>query len=43
METGETFAVKKILIDKEHKSREVELLEAFAHPNVLSLKDKFLE
>jgi serine/threonine protein kinase len=43
LETNETFAVKKILIDPTFKSRELELLQSFTHPNVLNLKDHFFE
>lgn len=43
METGEYFAVKKVLQDKGYKSRELELLESFTHPNIVSLKHHFVQ
>ena len=43
LETKEILAVKKILIDKTFKSRELELLEQVTHPNILNLKDHFTE
>lgn len=43
LETGETFAVKKIKQDSDYKSRELELLQAFTHPNIINLKDFFVE
>jgi serine/threonine protein kinase len=43
LETNEILAVKKILIDKTFKSRELELLEQSTHPNIINLKDHFLE
>lgn len=43
METGETFAVKKVIQDKEYKSRELELLQKFVHPNIINLKDWFID
>jgi kinase len=43
LETDETFAVKKILIDPTFKSRELELLQSFTHPNIINLRDHFFE
>lgn len=43
VETQEVFAVKKVLQDKEFKSRELELLMSFTHPNVINLRDHFVE
>ena len=43
LETKEILAVKKILIDKTFKSRELELLQQITHPNILGLKDYFTE
>ena len=43
LETNEMLAVKKILIDKTFKSREMELLEQATHPNIINLKDHFIE
>ena len=43
LETGELFAVKKVLQDNEYKSRELELLQSFTHPNIINLKDWFVE
>ena len=35
--------MKKIKQDSEYKSRELELLQAFTHPNIINLKDFFVE
>jgi len=43
LETKEILAVKKILIDKTFKSRELELLQQLTHPNIINLKDHFIE
>ena len=43
LETNEMLAVKKILIDKTFKSRELELLENATHPNIINLKDHCIE
>lgn len=42
METGETFAIKKVLQDRRYKNREVQLMRLMDHPNVVCLKHCFL-
>ncbi|KAL3615136.1 Shaggy-related protein kinase eta [Castilleja foliolosa] len=41
IETGETVAIKKVLQDRQHKSRELQLMKTMDHPNVVSLKHCF--
>lgn len=41
METGETVAIKKVLQDKRYKNRELQLMRAMEHPNVICLKHCF--
>ena len=43
LDTEEIFAVKKVLQDKTFKSRELELLQSFTHPNIMNLRDHFIE
>ncbi|KAJ0927553.1 putative protein-serine/threonine kinase CMGC-GSK family [Helianthus annuus] len=38
LETGETVAIKKVLQDRRYKNRELQLMRAMDHPNVVSLK-----
>ncbi|KAJ0433783.1 putative protein kinase CMGC-GSK family [Helianthus annuus] len=40
-ETGETVAIKKVLLDEEDDIRELQILQLLDHPNVVSLKDFF--
>ncbi|KAJ0705049.1 putative protein-serine/threonine kinase CMGC-GSK family [Helianthus annuus] len=42
LETGETVAIKKVLQDRRYKNRELQLMRAMDHPNVVSLKHCFL-
>ncbi|KAL5654122.1 hypothetical protein ACJX0J_033441, partial [Zea mays] len=41
LETGETFAIKKVLQDRRYKNRELQLMRAMEHPNVICLKHCF--
>ncbi|KAJ0931969.1 putative protein-serine/threonine kinase CMGC-GSK family [Helianthus annuus] len=41
LETGETVAIKKVLQDRRYKNRELQLMRAMDHPNVVSLKHCF--
>ncbi|GAB4841814.1 Glycogen synthase kinase-3 MsK-3 [Ancistrocladus abbreviatus] len=41
LETGETFAIKKVLQDKRYKNRELQTMRLLDHPNVVSLKHCF--
>lgn len=41
METEEEVAIKKVLQDKNYKSRELELLKQIVHPNILAVKHCF--
>ncbi|XP_022969125.1 shaggy-related protein kinase zeta-like [Cucurbita maxima] len=41
LETGETFAIKKVLQDRRYKNRELQLMRLMDHPNVVSLKHCF--
>jgi protein brassinosteroid insensitive 2 len=41
LETGETVAIKKVLQDKRYKNRELQLMRAMEHPNVICLKHCF--
>jgi protein brassinosteroid insensitive 2 len=41
LETGETVAIKKVLQDRRYKNRELQLMRAMDHPNVISLKHCF--
>ncbi|KAG8052959.1 hypothetical protein GUJ93_ZPchr0001g31995 [Zizania palustris] len=41
LETGETVAIKKVLQDRRYKNRELQLMRAMEHPNVISLKHCF--
>ncbi|KAL9999951.1 putative protein kinase CMGC-GSK family [Helianthus debilis subsp. tardiflorus] len=41
LETGETFAIKKVLQDEEYDDCEVQTLQLLDHPNVVSLKHYF--
>ena len=41
METGEPVAIKKVLLDKRYKNRELQLMHLMDHPNVISLKHRF--
>eukprot|EP00184_Porphyridium_aerugineum_P003118 CAMPEP_0184694568 /NCGR_PEP_ID=MMETSP0313-20130426/2468_1 /TAXON_ID=2792 /ORGANISM="Porphyridium aerugineum, Strain SAG 1380-2" /LENGTH=428 /DNA_ID=CAMNT_0027152865 /DNA_START=220 /DNA_END=1506 /DNA_ORIENTATION=+ len=40
-ETGETVAIKKVLQDKRFKNRELQIMRALDHPNVVMLKHCF--
>ena len=41
LETGEPVAIKKVLLDKRYKNRELQLMHLMDHPNVISLKHRF--
>ncbi|KAG5155131.1 hypothetical protein AAZX31_05G148400 [Glycine max] len=41
LETGEPVAIKKVLLDKRYKNRELQLMRLMDHPNVISLKHRF--
>ncbi|EEE54080.1 hypothetical protein OsJ_00810 [Oryza sativa Japonica Group] len=41
LETGETVAIKKVLQDRRYKNRELQLMRAMEHPNVICLKHCF--
>ncbi|GJN06394.1 hypothetical protein PR202_ga24121 [Eleusine coracana subsp. coracana] len=41
LETGETVAIKKVLQDKRYKNRELQIMRAMDHPNVICLKHCF--
>ncbi|KAG0497251.1 hypothetical protein HPP92_001942 [Vanilla planifolia] len=41
LESGETFAIKKVLQDKRYKNRELQTMRLLDHPNVVSLKHCF--
>jgi serine/threonine protein kinase len=41
LETGETLAIKKVLQDKRYKNRELQLMRAMEHPNLVCLKHCF--
>jgi serine/threonine protein kinase len=39
--TGETVAIKKVLLDKRFKNRELEIMQLLHHPNIIELKQCF--
>ncbi|XP_057496948.1 shaggy-related protein kinase epsilon-like [Actinidia eriantha] len=41
LETGESFAIKKVLQDKRYKNRELQIMRLLNHPNVVQLKHCF--
>nr|KAJ0197131.1 hypothetical protein LSAT_V11C700352650 [Lactuca sativa] len=41
IESGETVAIKKVLQDKRYKNRELQLMRAMEHPNLVTLKHCF--
>ncbi len=41
LETGETVAIKKVLQDRRFKNRELQIIRALRHPNVVALKHCF--
>lgn len=41
LETGETVAIKKVLQDKRFKNRELQIMKAVDHPNIVKLKHCF--
>ncbi|KAJ0756617.1 putative protein-serine/threonine kinase CMGC-GSK family [Helianthus annuus] len=41
LETGDTVAIKKVLQDRRYKNRELQLMRAMDHPNIVSLKHCF--
>ncbi|KAF8016065.1 LOW QUALITY PROTEIN: hypothetical protein BT93_H1578 [Corymbia citriodora subsp. variegata] len=40
-ETGEIFAIKKVLQDKRYKNRELQIMQMLDHPNIVALKHCF--
>lgn len=40
-QTGETFAIKKVLQDPRYKNRELDIISIIHHPNCIEMKDKF--
>ncbi|KAK8958683.1 hypothetical protein KSP40_PGU018248 [Platanthera guangdongensis] len=41
LETGETVAIKKVLLDKRYKNQELQTMRLLDHPNVVALKHCF--
>eukprot|EP00252_Welwitschia_mirabilis_P008667 TRINITY_DN2069_c0_g1_i1.p1 TRINITY_DN2069_c0_g1~~TRINITY_DN2069_c0_g1_i1.p1 ORF type:complete len:403 (-),score=52.01 TRINITY_DN2069_c0_g1_i1:264-1472(-) len=41
LETGETFAIKKVLQDKRYKNRELQIMRMLDHPNIVQVKHFF--
>jgi len=41
VDTGEVFAIKKVLQDRRFKNRELAIMQMLSHPNVVSLKNSF--
>eukprot|EP01016_Furgasonia_blochmanni_P019120 TRINITY_DN214_c0_g2_i1.p1 TRINITY_DN214_c0_g2~~TRINITY_DN214_c0_g2_i1.p1 ORF type:complete len:373 (-),score=47.92 TRINITY_DN214_c0_g2_i1:55-1173(-) len=40
-ETGEKVAIKKVLVDKRYKSREIDILKRLKHPNIITFKHAY--
>lgn len=39
--TGEVVAIKKVLQDRRYKNRELQIMQALSHPNIVELKNHF--